>query len=175
MAAGTLRAMLRPEKSSAGAVEEEFRPLPSHYRRCFGCGEEHPTGLHMQVVGSGQVVRGSFLVTEHHQGAPGLAHGGVIAAALDEAMGFLIYLAERPAVTAHLEVDYRKPVPIGSRLELEARLDRVEGRKLFASVIGRVDGEVHVEGHSLFLQVGVEHFAPHIALAGETWEHPYNP
>ena len=155
--------------------EQAFRPLPSHYKRCFGCGEEHPTGLHMKVVGGGDTIRGSFLVTEHHQGAPGLAHGGVIASALDEAMGFLIYLYEKPAVTAHLEVDYRKPVPIGSTLDLEAKLDKVDGRKIFASVTGRVDGNIHVEGHSLYLQVGVEHFAPHIARAGETYERPYNP
>jgi acyl-coenzyme A thioesterase PaaI-like protein len=156
-------------------TEEELRPLPSHYRRCFGCGEDHPTGLHMKVSGSNDVVKGSFLVTEHHQGAPGLAHGGVIAAALDEAMGFLIYLLARPAVTAHLEVDYRKPVPIGSVLELEAHVERIEGRKVFAVVTGHVDGALHVQGSSIYVQVGVEHFAPHVERAGETWVRPYNP
>jgi hypothetical protein len=42
-------------------------------------------------------------------------------------------------------------------------------------VTGRVDGNVHVEGRSIYVQVGVEHFAPHIARAGETYERPYNP
>lgn len=129
----------------------------------------------MKVIGGSDLVRGTFRLTEHHQGAPGLAHGGVIAAALDEAMGFLIYLVAKPAVTAHIEVDFRRPIPIGSTLELEARLDRIEGRKIFASVKGNVDGNVHVEGHSIFVQVGVEHFAPHLAKSGESWARPYNP
>jgi acyl-coenzyme A thioesterase PaaI-like protein len=129
----------------------------------------------MRVVGGGLHVEGSFLVTEHHQGAPGLAHGGVIAAAVDEAMGFLLWLVAAPAVTAHLEVDYRKPVPVGSRLELSGDVERVEGRKIFAAMKGRVDGVVAVEAHALFLKVGVEHFRPHLEKAGEWVERPYNP
>ena len=155
--------------------DEALRPLPSHYRRCFGCGEEHPTGLHTQVVGGGDRVEGSFLVTEHHQGAPGLAHGGVIAAAVDEAMGFLIYLIAKPAVTARLEVNFRMPVPVGSKLELSGRIERVEGRKIHASMTGRVGGAVHVDAKALFLEVKVEHFLPYLERAGETWERPYNP
>ena len=34
-------------------------PIPSHYRWCFGCGSEHPTGLHMQITaGEGLRVSG---------------------------------------------------------------------------------------------------------------------
>ena len=154
---------------------EPIRELPSHYKRCFGCGEEHPTGLHMKVTARGDRVEGSFLVTEHHQGAPGLAHGGVIAAAVDEAMGFLIYLLAAPAVTAHLEVDYRKPVPVGARLDLETTVERIDGRKIYSVLTGRIDGEVHVEARSLYLRVGVEHFLEHVKRSGESMERPYNP
>ena len=157
------------------AVEKELRELPSHYRLCFGCGQDHPTGLHMKVRGSASKVEGSFLVTEHHQGAPGLAHGGVLAAAVDEAMGFLIYLLAAPAVTVHLEVDYRKPVPVGSILELETHVERIDGRKVFAVLTAKVDGVVHVEARSIYVKVGVEHFIPHLKRSGETLERPYNP
>ncbi len=155
--------------------QEPLRELPSHYKRCFGCGEEHPTGLHMKVIARGERVYGSFLVTEHHQGAPGLAHGGVIAAAVDEAMGFLIYLLAAPAVTAHLEVGYRKPVPVGALLELETSIDRMDGRKIYSVLTGRITGEVHVEARSLYIRVGVEHFLEHVTRTGETMERPYNP
>jgi acyl-coenzyme A thioesterase PaaI-like protein len=121
-------------------------------------------------------VRGSFTVTEHHQGAPGLAHGGVISAAVDEGMGYLLWLVQSPAVTAHLEIDYRRPLPVGSRLELEGRVDRMEGRKIYASMEGRVDDEVVVEAKALYLKVGVEHFLPHAERVGERMaERPYNP
>lgn len=155
---------------------EDFRPLPSHYHRCFGCGQDHPTGLHMTMEGGDRRVRGSFLVTEHHQGAPGLAHGGVIAAAVDEGMGFLLWLLQTPAVTARLEVDFRKPVPIGSRLELQAEVERVEGRRIYAKLVARLDGEVAVTAKALFMKVGLEHFEPHIKRLGEEVERPtYNP
>lgn len=121
-------------------------------------------------------VRGSFTVGEHHQGAPGLAHGGVISAAVDEGMGYLLWLVQSPAVTAHLEIDYRRPVPVGSRLELEGRVDRMEGRKIYASMEGRVDGVVAVEAKALYLSVGIEHFVPHAERIGERMaDRPYNP
>ncbi|MCA1726738.1 MAG: PaaI family thioesterase [Actinobacteria bacterium] len=149
------------------------QPLPSHYSHCFGCGVEHPTGLHMRMAGAGLKVVGSFEVTEHHQGAPALAHGGVIAAAMDEAMGFLLWLLQTLAVTAHLEVDFKRPVPVGATLELQGEVERTEGRKIFARMQGRVNGEVAVEARALFLKVQVKHFAPY---AKEAAERPtYNP
>ena len=167
---------MREDPAPAPEDDGELKPLPSHYRMCFGCGQDHPTGLHMKVRGSKSRVEGSFLVTEHHQGAPGLAHGGVIAAAVDEAMGFLIYLLAAPAVTGKLEVTYRKPVPVGSMLELETHVEKIEGRKVFARLTGRVEGDVHVEASSIYIKVGVEHFLPHIQRAGEKIERPpYNP
>lgn len=159
-------------------VTDDFRPLPSHYARCFGCGRDHPTGLHLEMRGLDQElrVRGSFTVTEHHQGAPGLAHGGVISAAVDEGMGYLLWLVGAPAVTARLEVDFRRPVPVGSQLELEARIDDRSDRKIWASLEGRVDGQVAVEARAVYVMVGLEHFAPHAQRMGERLaERPYNP
>jgi acyl-coenzyme A thioesterase PaaI-like protein len=152
-------------------------PLPSHYDRCFGCGQDHPTGLHLQMEAATETsVRGSFTVTEHHQGAPGLAHGGVISAAVDEGMGYLLWLVESPAVTAHIEVNFRRPVPVGAQLELEARLEGVKGRKIRASLTGWVDGEIAVDAKALYLKVGVEHFVPHAERMGQRMaDRPYNP
>ena len=155
-----------------------LRALPSHYDRCFGCGRDHPTGLHLEMLGADEElrVRGSFTVTEHHQGAPGLAHGGVISAAVDEGMGYLLWLVGSPAVTAHLEVDFRRPVPVGSQLDLEGRVERLAGRKIWASMEGRVGGEVAVEAHAVYLKVGLDHFVPHAERMGERLaERPYNP
>ena len=112
----------------------------SHYRQCFGCGVDHPTGLHMLVTaGDGLTATAQFTVTEHHQGAPGLAHGGLLAAAFDEALGSLNWLLRRPAVTARLETDFIRPVPVDSVLHIEARVVAVVGRKIYtgAQEIGR--------------------------------------
>jgi acyl-coenzyme A thioesterase PaaI-like protein len=132
--------------------------------------------MRMEGADEGLRVRGWFKVTEHHQGAPGLAHGGVISAAVDEGMGYLLWLVGSPAVTANLQVDFRRPVPVGSRLELDGRVDQVRGRKIWASMEGRVDGEVAVEARALYLKVDLEHFLPHARRMGERLaERPYNP
>jgi acyl-coenzyme A thioesterase PaaI-like protein len=153
----------------------EPRKLPSHYSLCFGCGKDHPTGLGLEMQGADGRVTGSFLVGEHHQGAPGLAHGGIVSAALDEAMAFLLWLVERPAVTAHMEVDFRRPVPTGSRLDLEAVLDGTEGRKIFASVTARLGDDVVATGRAIFVEVGMEHFTPHAERMGLDAERLFNP
>lgn len=144
-----------------GKLEEKMRQLGSHYPYCFGCGEKHPTGLHLKMRGEGMRVEGTFKVTEHHQGAPGLAHGGILASALDEGMGFLMYLLEEPAVTARLEVDYRKPVPVGSELHLEGEVVRREGRKIWTRMRAMKDGEVAVEAMALYVTVDASHFLAH--------------
>lgn len=137
----------------------------SHYAHCFGCGERHPTGLQMRVVAEeGLAMTGVFVVTGDHQGAPGLAHGGLLAAAFDEALGSLIWLLQRPAVTARLETDYLLPVPVGSTLHISARVTGVDGRKVYTAAegcLGDAGGPVAVRASALFVQVGMEHFVTH--------------
>ncbi len=136
--------------------------IPSHYRWCFGCGAEASTGLHMRVTaGEGLTVVGDFLVSEHHQGAPGLAHGGVLTAAIDEVLGSLNWLLAGPAVTGRLECDFRRPVPIGARLHIDAEVVGVQGRKVFTRAIGRLDGpdgRPAISAAAMFIQVPLEHF-----------------
>jgi len=148
-----------PDAPPAGTL------LGSHYERCFGCGGDHPTGLHMQVtVGEGVRVHGEFIVTAEHQGAPGLAHGGLLGCAFDEALGSLSWLLRRPMVTAHLETDFRRPVPVGSTLHITAECVGVRGRKVFSRATGHLgspDGPVAVRAAALFLIVGIEHFYEH--------------
>lgn len=140
--------------------------LGPHYSHCFGCGDQMDSGLHLQsAVGEGMVVVSQFTVTEAHQGAPGLSHGGLLACAFDEALGTAAgNLLRKPAVTAKLETDFRRPVPIGSTLYITVRLDGVAGRKVYASADGRLDatdGPVAVQARGLFVTVGVEHFVEH--------------
>ncbi len=162
-------------KPSASAVPQGATPppraehapkpgdqIPSHFQSCFGCGEDHETGLHMLMfAGSDMSVVGTFTVTKHHQGASGLAHGGVLSAALDEALGTLNWLVGERAVTGRLECEFRMPVPVGSVLHFHAEILGQERRKIYAVATARlnsVDGPVAVVAHSIFIQVGVEHF-----------------
>ena len=135
---------------------------PSHFGHCFGCGELHPTGLHLVAhAGNGVDLTAEFTVTENHQGAPGLAHGGLLSLAFDEALGKLMWLLRAPAVTARLETDFLRPVPMGSTLHISARITGQVSRKVYCEAEGRlnsVDGELAVKAAALFVIVPMNHF-----------------
>ncbi|MCW7947212.1 thioesterase [Streptomyces hygroscopicus] len=137
-------------------------PLGSHYGQCFGCGEDQPHGLHLQArAGEGVSIAAEFTVRPAHQGAPGLAHGGVLATALDETLGSLNWLLRTIAVTGRLETDFVRPVPVGTVLYLEAEVTAVAGRKIYSRATGRIggpDGPVAVRAEALFIEVKVDHF-----------------
>jgi acyl-coenzyme A thioesterase PaaI-like protein len=153
-----------------GAVIPERHPLapatgskvPSHYGHCFGCGELHPTGLHLVAhVGEGATITAEFTVTENHQGAPGLAHGGLLSLAFDEAMGKLMWLIRTTTVTARLETNFIKPVPLGTTLHISAEITGQLNRKIYTAAVGRLgspDGEIAVRAAALFVSVPMSHF-----------------
>jgi acyl-coenzyme A thioesterase PaaI-like protein len=153
-----------------GAVIPERHPkapeigtkIPSHFGHCFGCGELHPTGLHLVAhAGAGADLIAEFIVTENHQGAPGLAHGGLLSLAFDEALGKLMWLIRSPAVTARLETDFLKPVPMGTTLHITARITGQVNRKVYTAAEGRLggpDGEIAVKAAALFVIVPMSHF-----------------
>jgi len=139
--------------------------MPPHYAGCFGCGPSNAAGLQLEMTAlDGVSVRSSFQVAEHHEGAPGLAHGGVLSAALDEALGSLLWVMATPAVTGRLEVDYLTPVPVGRTVVIDVTCTGVDGRKIYTEGVGRLDdsdGEVAIRGAGLFIAVSFEHFAKH--------------
>lgn len=140
--------------------------LHAHYAECFGCGDERPGGLRMAtMVGDSYVIQSRFTVTREHQGAPGLAHGGLLACAFDEALGAAVgQLLRKPAVTGRLETDFRKPVPVGSTLFISAHVDGKAGRKVYASAEGRLDAEdgpLALRARALFVVVDFDHFTKH--------------
>ena len=140
----------------------EGTQIPSHFGHCFGCGQLHPTGLHLIAhAGSALDLTAEFTVTENHQGAPGLAHGGLLSLAFDEALGKLMWLIRSPAVTGRLETDFMKPVPIGTTLHISAQITGQVKRKVYTEAIGRLngpDGDIAVRAAALFVIVPMSHF-----------------
>ncbi len=136
--------------------------IPSNFGFCFGCGELHKTGLHFVAKAGKELdLTGSFTVTENHQGAPGLAHGGLLSLAFDEALGKLMWLIRTPAVTGRLETDFLLPVPMGRTLYIDAKITGQAGRKIYTEAEGRLDsptGEIAVKAAALYIAVPMEHF-----------------
>ena len=142
--------------------------IPSHFGHCFGCGQLHETGLHFTAIaGQGLDLTGSFKVTENHQGAPGLAHGGLLSLAFDEAMGKLMWLIRTPAVTGRLETDFLMPVPMGRTLFINARITGQSGRKIYVEAEGRLDstsGDIAVKAAAIFIAVPMQHFIDNLTI-----------
>jgi acyl-coenzyme A thioesterase PaaI-like protein len=99
-----------------------------HHDLCFGCGQANLFGLQLELEPSADGVEGRFFVKQDHQGPPGYAHGGVISAALDEAMALLVFERGTFAVTGRLELDLLAPAPVGTFVQVSARL-REEGER----------------------------------------------
>ena len=111
-----------------------------HHDLCFGCGVTNVFGLQMELDPVEDGVAGRFFVKQDHQGPPGFAHGGVVAAALDEAMALAVHAEDTPAFTRRLELELEAPAPVGAFVRVEARIDRRDERGLHVSATATGDG-----------------------------------
>jgi hypothetical protein len=95
-----------------------------HHELCFGCGQANLFGLQLELErAAAGGVEGSFFVKQDHQGEPGFAHAGVLAAALEEALAFAA--GRRPT---RLELELLAPAPVGAFVHLSANDDAAEAR-----------------------------------------------
>lgn len=139
--------------------------LPPHHPSCRGCADV-PGSLRIVSWADDEPlsVRSRFEVGVDHQGAPGLLHGGLLVAVFDESLGATHTLVLRAAVTARLETDFRRPIPVDTTLWLRSRVDGVSGRKMYVTSTAHlddVDGPVAAAARGLFVEVEAEHFLRH--------------
>jgi uncharacterized protein (TIGR00369 family) len=99
---------------------------------------------------------GRFVLGERYQGGGGMAHGGIIAVLLDEAMGKVCRFREARAVTAELSVQYLRPVSVQDEIVVEGwEESEQKGRNLFHSgEIRNSDGDVLAKGKARFVIIG---------------------
>jgi acyl-coenzyme A thioesterase PaaI-like protein len=146
---------------------------PHHDPACWGCGDA-PGGIrlpHPEQEGLREY-EAWFQFDERHQAGPGLVHGGLVAAALDEACGLLVTWYRFPCVTARIFVRYRRPVPINTELLVRARLSGERGRRLHADADISDGTDVLAEARGAFLHVPLEHFlaTPEGRASADAWQ-----
>ncbi len=134
-------------------------PSPSHFPDCVVTGAANPMGMDARVERRGREGVLTATLGAAFEGAPGRAHGGVVAALLDEAMGVVLSIVGTPAYTGRLTVTYRAPTPLQVPLEFRARLLERQGRKLHIAAEGRHGDTVIAEAKALFIAVDPQHFA----------------
>ncbi|MFB3881479.1 MAG: PaaI family thioesterase [Armatimonadota bacterium] len=91
---------------------------------CFACGAGNPIGLKLQFRFDGDDYVTDFVVQPEHQGWTGVAHGGLLATVLDEAMARLLWEKGLNAITGRLTVRYHKPLAIGESIRVRARITK---------------------------------------------------
>lgn len=131
------------------------------YQRCFACGLLNPYGLKMVFRFEDNTIVSDFRPGEEYQGFPGVIHGGITAAVLDETLNRTSMLTNQPTwtMTGRLEVRYRRYVPYGPLLRVRASLDTQRGRMVQASgklTLADDESVVFAEGQGTFMALTSE-------------------
>jgi acyl-coenzyme A thioesterase PaaI-like protein len=124
---------------------------------CFVCGRENNAGLHLTFYEDHEAKQliAPLNIPEHFQGYPGIVHGGVVTAILDELSGRSINIGmeeEQFWVTAKLEMRFRQPTPTNTPLTAVGWVERQRQRT--AEVAGEIrlpDGTVTAEIKALII------------------------
>jgi uncharacterized protein (TIGR00369 family) len=149
---------------------EERQPTS---RTCFVCGRDNHGGLKARWVSDRAAgeVRAEVRIPEHFNGYPGLVHGGVVSALLDEAMARSVLLEggfDDLMVTGRMEVAFRHPTPTGAPVIVAGRLVRKSGSRAQAEAEVRLpDGTVAARAEALLVR------PPREVAAAWAAERPY--
>ncbi|HEV8441403.1 MAG TPA: PaaI family thioesterase [Methylomirabilota bacterium] len=126
--------------------------LGATFHECFGCGPHHEIGLRVRCFRSDGEVLSPIIIPLRFEGPPGAAHGGIVAAYLDEVLAAAaLNHGGRTHITGELTVRYVKPTPVerpllghgrairdaGRFLELEGALEDLATREVMARATGR--------------------------------------
>jgi acyl-coenzyme A thioesterase PaaI-like protein len=129
-------------------------------KMCFICGLQNRVGLHLHIYETAPgVVEALYTAPEHFQGYPGVLHGGIVGALIDEISG-RAHMGSDPAAprfmyTAKLEVKYRRNVPIGHALRVVGKAGRSRGKsaEAWGGIYMADTGELLAEGTTLLIDV----------------------
>lgn len=134
----------------------------SHFPDCVVSGAANPMGTAIAVRREGDDAVAEVVLGAAFEGAPGRAHGGVVAAIFDDVMGYQLSILKVPAFTGRLEITYRAPTPIEVPLVFRARVDAREERKLRMSARAHADdGKALIaDAIATFIIIPLERFVP---------------
>lgn len=124
-------------------------------RHCFLCGLQNPIGLKLAFYETeDNRVLARFVPEDHHQGYPGVMHGGIACALLDETIGRTLVRHDIWAMTVDLQVRFHKPVPLGEPLTVIGEIVRLRSRMMEGrGEIRLADGSVAVTAEARYIHL----------------------
>jgi acyl-coenzyme A thioesterase PaaI-like protein len=130
----------------------------THTPYCWGCGPDADEGLGVTPRLDGIEVVADLEFHDRFEGGPGTIHGGAIAAFMDDLLGYVPVVYGTPGVTARLDTNYRKPIPLGVTVRGRAWLSGVDGGKITAEGVIETGADTFVEASALFIAITPEHY-----------------
>ncbi len=127
-----------------------------HYADCPVSGHDNPLALPAVAWRDGDEAVVRATLGRAHEGAPGRAHGGVVAALFDDAFGYLTGLGGEPTYGGRLEVTYHHPTPLGQPLEVRCHFSGRGGRRRHATGTLSHRGRVLVRASAVLVTVPAE-------------------
>jgi uncharacterized protein (TIGR00369 family) len=120
---------------------------------CFACGSLNVHGLHLELHAGADRCWTELTLGERFEGWEGMAHGGIVCTILDEVMAWALVDHDVWAVTARMNVEFRKPVTIGRPLRAEGRVLEVRRRLVTAEgvVLDADDGTLLARAEGTFV------------------------
>lgn len=140
---------------------------PDEFAHCYGCGRLNEEGLQIKSYWDGEESVCLYTPKPFYTGGfPGYFYGGLISSLIDchsaatasaaklRAEGFS--LEDKPLsrfVTASLKIDFLKPTPMGTAIELRGRVLEIKGRKIIVSTTLSSEGEIRAKGEAVMVQL----------------------
>lgn len=124
------------------------------YANCFVCGEANPIGMKLDFEYSEEAAWTWFDSPAGYEGYHGVIHGGIIATILDEVMAKVILSKNLVAVTADMNIRYRKPLPIGKRVKATGFITLQKTRTLHTEAsLTDEEGNIYAESKAVYIVV----------------------
>lgn len=138
---------------------------------CFVCEPSNPAGLGIPFLHDDEadVVRARFMLDGRFSGAPSYLHGGIGLAVLDEAMAWAtIAIGGRFATTAESGARFQRPLRVGHRYQVEARVAAHHGERLRTeATVTDEHGRVCIDARATFVVLTPERAPDAIGDVGE--------
>jgi len=113
----------------AGTAPNGLTAAQRKHKRCFACGAENPSGLHLRFTSVGNdEIECNFVASRKLEGYAGVLQGGIVATLLDSAMTNLLLRRNITARTAQMDIRLRHPVPVGKKISVWGKLEMSRGR-----------------------------------------------
>jgi acyl-coenzyme A thioesterase PaaI-like protein len=145
--------------------DEPALQLNLETKNCYICGPQNAVGMHIQFFPDGpHGTRAEYVAREEHCGWPGILHGGVTFALMDEAFAYALYMQELYGVTAKVVTRFRQPIRVGEKLIIRAWTLEQRRRLVDAHAEVRLDSDsgplVAEADATMYLQESAKHQPP---------------